>query len=416
MAEVKLDNGLTVVLQEMHHAPVISWWMIYRVGSRNEIPGVTGASHWCEHMMFKGTPTFPSGELDRMISREGGHWNAFTGPDFTAYHETMPAGRIDIALRLEADRMFNALFDAGEVEAERTVIVSEREGAENQPLFRLREAMRGVAFHIHPYRHEVLGDMIDIKTMTRDDLYNHYRRFYHPNNAVAVAVGDFETDAMLARIRELYKSLTPGDPAPPVLRQEPEQRGARRVVVEREGTTAFVSIGFLAPPATDADYFSLDVLNSVLAGSGGSNKTTRLYRALVNTQLAAHSFSYFSSNIDPYLYTVNATVNRDRAPAEVEAVMVQEIDKLVQTKVSEAELEKAKKQAKAYFAYESERITDQAYWLGASYMLSGGAAWFRTYLDRLLAVTADDMLDAAQRYLKPSRRTYGWFLPTGGIG
>ncbi|MBN1287126.1 MAG: insulinase family protein [Anaerolineae bacterium] len=414
VTKIQLDNGLTVVLKEMHHAPVISWWVFYRVGSRNEIPGGTGLSHWCEHMMFKGTPTFPAGELDRIISRDGGIWNAFTGTDYTAYYETLPADRIDIALRLEADRMVNTLFDPEAVEVERTVIMSEREGAENQPGFRLREAMRGMCFRVHSYRHEVLGDMDDLATISRDALYDHYRRHYRPNNAVAVAVGHFETGALLARIRELYEPIPAGAPTPPVTRTEPEQHGARRFTVERPGTTAFVLIAVPAPTAAAADYFRLDILDSILAGSGGAstNKTSRLYRALVNTQLAATVSTNLSSTIDPYIYTLSATVNEGRTPAEVEAALVAEIDRLLQSPVSEAELEKAKKQAKAYFAYESERITDQAYWVGDSLMVVGDITWFDHYLDRLLDVTADEVLDVAQRYFKPARRNFGWFVPT----
>ncbi len=412
ITEAQLDNGLRVVLQEMHHAPVISWWVFYRVGSRNELPGITGASHWCEHMMFKGTPQFPNGALDRMVSREGGVWNAYTWVDFTAYYETMPAGRIDLALRLEADRMNNALFTPQEVEAERNVIISERQGAENAPLFWLREELQAAMFRVHPYHHEVIGDMVDLETMTRDDLHGYYSRYYRPNNAVAVAVGDFQTDDMLARIQELYAHIPAGEPVPPVVRTEPTQRGERRVRVEREGTTAFVALAVHAPRATDDDYFRLTVLDSVLAGSSAStNKTSRLYRALVAPGLAAHAYSGLSSTIDPYAYTLTATVNHGRSPAEVEAAMVAEVERLLREPVSDAELAKAKKQAKAYFAYESERITDQANWIGTSHMVAGNTAWLKSYLERLIEVTAEDIQDLAQRYLQPSRRTFGWFVP-----
>ena len=152
-----LANGLTVVLKEMHHAPVISFWVWYRVGSRNEIPGITGASHWVEHMMFKGSPNFPPGSLDRLVSREGGRFNAFTWIDFTAYYETLPANRIDLALRIESDRMTKAIMTEEEVESERTVILSERHMYENNPSFLLREELVGAAFRVHPYRHETVG-------------------------------------------------------------------------------------------------------------------------------------------------------------------------------------------------------------------------------------------------------------------
>jgi zinc protease len=421
VTQVQLDNGLTVVLKEMHHAPVISWWMFYRVGSRNEVAGITGASHWCEHMMFKGTPRFPAGELDRAISRDGGVWNAFTWIDFTGYHETMPADRIDVGLQLEADRMVNSLFDPEEVASERAVIISERQGAENRPLFLLAEEVQAACFRVHSYHHEIIGDMADLEHMTRDDLHTHYRRYYHPNNAVAVGVGDFDTKAMLARVRGLYERIPPGELPPPVTRIEPEQRGQRRVTVEREGTTAFVALACQAPPASDDDYFRLQVLDSALSGASGlgffgggvSNKTSRLYKALVETGLAVSVSGELVPTIDPYLYSISVTVRQGSTPAAVEEALVAEVDRLLGEPVSQEELAKAKKQAKALFAYTSESITHQAIWLGLSHMVAEGTAWFEGHLDRLLGVTAEEMRDTAQRYLKPSRRPIGWFVPLG---
>jgi zinc protease len=180
----RLSNGLLVLLKEIHFAPIISHWMWYRVGSRNEIPGITGISHWVEHMLFKGTPRYPSRVLDKVISREGGYWNAFTYIDWTTYFETMPAGKIDIALQLEADRMQNASFAPEEVASERTVIISERQGNENEPMFLLSEELQAAAFRVHSYHHEVIGDLADLQTIERDDLYTHYKRYYVPDNAV----------------------------------------------------------------------------------------------------------------------------------------------------------------------------------------------------------------------------------------
>ena len=214
ITRTQLDNGLTVLLKEMHHAPVATFMVWYRVGSRNEVPGRTGASHWVEHMMFKGTPQFPGDEMERMISREGGFWNAFTWLDYTAYYETMPSDRIDLALRMEADRMVNTIMTEEEIESERTVILSERAMYENQPRFLLDEELTAAAFRVHPYHHEVIGDTANLKSMTRDNLFDHYRRHYAPNNAIAVVVGDFNTAQMLARIDELFGSHPAGRGSP----------------------------------------------------------------------------------------------------------------------------------------------------------------------------------------------------------
>ncbi|MGD9047620.1 MAG: pitrilysin family protein, partial [Anaerolineae bacterium] len=166
-----LDNGLTVLLKESRHAPVTTFWVWYRVGSRNEVPGITGIAHWAEHMLFKGSEAFPKGEIDKQIARNGGMMNGFTWLDFTTFFETLPADRIDLGLRIEADRMVNTLFDPDEVSLERTVIISERQGAENEPTFLLGEEVVGTAFRVHPYHHDTIGDMCDLETISHADLW-----------------------------------------------------------------------------------------------------------------------------------------------------------------------------------------------------------------------------------------------------
>ncbi len=265
-----LNNGLTVVLREMHASPVASFWIWYRVGSRNEGTGTTGISHWVEHMLFKGTPSYPQGEFDKAISREGGMFNGMTWIDFTTYFETLPTERIDLALRVEADRMVNATFDPGETELERTVIISERQGSENNPGFLLSEALGAVAFQAHPYRHSVIGWQSDLETMTRDQLYAHYKTHYVPNNAVVAVAGDFDGDAMLARIEALFGGIpAPSAARPAVVTGEPAQRGERRVTVEGPGTTAYLEMACRAPRATDPDYHPLVVLDTILGGAKG---------------------------------------------------------------------------------------------------------------------------------------------------
>jgi len=309
-----LDNGMEVVLREVHNAPVISWWVAYHIGSRNERTGQTGISHWVEHMMFKGTEKFPAGYLDKAIDRVGGQWNAFTSTDFTMYYETLPAEHIDLAMEAEADRMLNAAFDPEETASERTVIISERHGIENRPTFWLREEVRAAAFRVHGYHHEIIGDMADLETMTRDDLYNHYRDHYTPANAVAIAVGAFDTDEMLEKIKTLYGDL-PTQPKPELFtREEPEQIGERRVMVERPGNTSFIEAAWRVPPATHDDWFKLEILDSVLTGPGGGvdNKTSRLYQALVKSEICVSMGGGLNESIDPYLYTIMLTLRDGR--------------------------------------------------------------------------------------------------------
>ena len=417
VSQYTLDNGLTVLLKEVHSAPVISWWLAYRVGSRNEPTGLTGISHWVEHMMFKGTERFPAGALDREIDRAGGQWNAFTSMDSTKYFETLPADKIGIAMEAEADRMVNALFDAEETESERTVIISERQGAENQPTFWLQEGVRSSAFRVHGYHHEIIGDETDLRTMTRDDLYGHYRAHYCPANAAAIAVGAFDSDDMLREVERLFGAIPASDAPELFVRQEPAQHGERRVVVERPGKTAFLEVCHRVPAATHEDWIKLQVLNAVLSGSSGAsdNKTSRLYQALVKTEIAAGVGAWQLPTIDPYLYSILVTLREGRAPAEAEAALLEEIARLQSDGISEKELVKARKQSKAAFAYGTESVTEQASWLAQSFIL-GDLGWFETYADRLMAVTAEDVLDVARRYLVAQGRVTGILQPVEADG
>lgn len=416
-----LDNGLIVLLKEIHAAPLVSWWVLYRVGSRNEHTGQTGISHWIEHMMFKGTEKFPAGVLDKTIEREGGIWNAQTSFDYTAYYETMPANRIDLALEAEADRMCHALFDPKETESERTVIISERQGSENSPTFWLYEETRAAAFRVHPYHHQIIGDMVDLCSMRRDDLFARYQTYYVPNNAIVVAVGDFDTPDMLERIKVLYGDIPAGPPVPPVTRVEPPQHGERTVRVEREGSASYIYLAYRAPAVTHSDWFKLAVVDSILAGAnapgGGSlgNKTSRLYKALVETELAVSVGGGLYPSVDPYLLSIVATVRDGRCPEEVQAALDAEIERLAQGDITQSEVDKAKKQSRALFAYGTEGVTSQAFWLAFSENFSS-YTWYENYLDHLEKVTLEDAQDAARRYLRRSQRTTGWFIPTNTQG
>jgi zinc protease len=245
-----LKNGMLVLTREVHAAPVATCWVWYRVGSRNERTGVTGISHWVEHMLFKGTPSMPKGAFDRAIARNGGTFNGFTWIDFTAYFETLPSDRIELGLQIESDRMVNSLFDEAEVQSERTVIISELEGHENYPEHWLGEAVIATAFAVHPYHHPVIGWKSDLRAITRDDLYNHYQTYYMPNNAVLVLVGDFETAAMLDMAERYFGDLPTGPTIPQVRGEEPPQQGERRVVVRRPGPAEYVEVAYHAPAAS----------------------------------------------------------------------------------------------------------------------------------------------------------------------
>ena len=353
--ETHFENGLTVLTREMHNAAVATFWVWYRVGSRDEVQGITGASHWVEHMMFKGTERLKKGDVFNLVTRNGGVNNAFTSLDFTAYFETLPSDRIDLALQIESDRMVNSVFDPAEVEAERTVIISEREGSENDPEFWLSEEVQASAFKVHPYHHETLGWKFDLQHMTRDDLYAHYRKHYVPNNAILVAAGDFETSSLVERLHASFGTIPRGPAVPRSPIQEPTQEGERRVIVRRPGPTPYFLSVYHAPCATDPEFFACFMLAGVLGGATGlaaggrasPGRSSRLYRAVVEKELAAQVYCSYHPMLDPYLLEVGATVRPGVEIERVERAVFRELDKIATKPISDEEFKKVLKQTRA---------------------------------------------------------------------
>lgn len=421
----KLENGLTVLLREMHHAPVASFWMWYRVGSRVEERPRTGLTHWVEHMLFRGTERFPGSSVHKLISRAGGVRNGFTSNDYTTYFETLPADRFDLALQIEADRMLNARFNPQDVEAERTIILSERAGRENLASYRLQEALLAAAFPDHGYGHPVLGYEEDLKRITRDELWQHYQTFYAPDNAAAVAAGDFDTDALLERIVQLFGPAKAAARAE-TPRSRPETaspRQQKRVLVRGKEPTAYVRMLFRGVQAAHPDFFPLLVLDTILGGakpmsftSGVSgNRSSRLYRATVATGLAAAVGCGIRPTVDPFGLVIGATVKDGVDPRQVEDAVWSVVEQIANEPVSEVELQRACKQTLAQFAYSSESVTDQGYWLGFSEVVAS-AEWFVTFPDQLLAVSREDVQRVAAAYLQPENAAVGWYVAEGDGG
>jgi len=422
--EARLDNGLGVLLKEDHTAPIASIWTWYRVGSRNEQPGKTGISHWVEHMQFKGTPSIAKGQIFRDVSRVGGTLNALTSHDWTAYFETLPVANIDLALSIESDRMVNSLYDPEEVESERTVILSERQGSENSPGYALYEEVVGTALQAHPYRHMVIGTESDLRSLTRDDLFSHYQQHYHPGNAFIVAVGAFEANALLQEIEQRFGALAIStQPSLPVHVIDPPQPGERRVTIRKPAGAPLLRMAFHAPAATDPDSVPLMVTEAILSGGqpmglgGGSSmgRSSRLYRALVASGLARGAGSDMSLSLDPYLFQIAATGLPDSDLSAIEAVILQEIDRLRTEPVGGEELTRAIRQLEAQFVYSAEGVTNQAYWLGHWQIVD---SWQRALSlpEAIRAVTAEDVQRVARRFLDPAFATTGWLIPTQPAG
>ncbi len=413
--ETVLSNGLKVITKEIHAAPVISVWTYYRVGSRNERPGITGISHFIEHMMFKGTATLKRGDIDRLTALAGGKNNAFTDSDYTAYFFAMPsdaaapAGKsgLETVLRIEADRMHNCAMDPQELTHERQVVLSELDGDENNPLNRLDEATRAAAFTVHPYHWPVIGWKCDVQAITRNDVLAYYRTYYQPNNAVLILVGDFDTAKVLDRVREHFGGIPRGPEPPKVVGVEPEQEGERRVTVKGEGRAVYFEAMYHIPGTPDRDMFALGVLDSLLT----VGRSSRLYHALADAGLATEVSSSFSQQHDPGWETLFATCSETADRKKFERVLDAAIADVQERLVSPAELAKAIRQTITQTVFAMDGVSDQGSLLG-SYEVVDRWTYLLTMNQQAERVTAQDVRAVARKYLTTANRTIGWFLPT----
>jgi zinc protease len=416
-----LSNGLKVVVSEIHTAPLVSVWCWYRVGSRDETPGMTGASHWVEHMNFKGTVNIPRDAMKGIVERVGGMWNGYTWVDQTTYVETAGRAALDQMLLLEAERMSNGVYDPAECESERTVVISELQGGENDPEQLLDVEVTATAIRAHPYRHPTIGWLDDLQAMSRDDLYRHYRRFYIPNNASLVVVGDVDADEVFRRAENHFGAI-PSAPEPLRVRSvEPPQVGERRVLVEREGTTGYVKIAYHAPAAADADFFPMLVLDAVLTGAKGVNlwssfrvappqRKAKLYTALVERGLASAVTGSIMPTAEPFLYTLSLTAIEGVPLDIVESAALEEIERVRTSDIGLDELRRAKQQLRVRLVFDNDSVTNIAHQLG--YFETIGAPDLLDAMEsRTEAVTIDDVRDVARRRLAPRSRTVGWFRP-----
>ncbi len=416
-----LDNGLTVLLCPMADASTVSTWVFYRAGVRNELPGQTGISHWVEHMAFKGTARFGKGEIARLVNRHGGIWNGLTYYDWTAYFETLPAEHLDLALCIEADRMSEVLFEVDEVEAERTVVLAERGGRENDPGYLLNEEVALAALRVHPYRQPIVGWKEDLQRISGADLQRYYRTAYAPNNALLVLAGAIEAKPALAAVAAHFKAPS-GPSLPAVQAIEPPQMAERRLILRRPGPTPILSLAFPALPAAASDWVPFLVLDAILSGAKGMNlfgsgtstyRSARLYRALVETEYAVSVRSALRLTQDPGLFTIRAILRNGRTPEEVEPLLLAELERLAEVPPNPEELARTVRQLRAQLAYGSESTTAQAYWLGIQAML-GHPEHLGAVLEEVGTVQPEDVQRIAVQYLRAERRTVGWFVPVEG--
>jgi zinc protease len=358
-------------------------------------------------MMFKGTKQFGKGEFSRIIKAKGGVDNAATYIDWTYYWQLMSKDHLELTLKLEADRMQNALFDPKEFEAERIVVRSELEGRESDPDTLLYDNMRAVAYQEHPYRWPTIGYLTDVEHITRDQVYKYYRTYYHPNNATIVIVGDVDTAKTIELVKKYFGKIPKGPEIPKVNAAEPKQCGERRFVIKREGTASRAMIAYHIPRIDNADTYPLMILAQILSGG----RSTRLYQAMVEGHIATSAWAAASVEKDPSLFLLGATGSGNVSADKLETALLDQVEKCKTTPPSEDELIRAKNQIEAYLVMQNDSVTDQGEQLG-NYESVISYKYLDFLLPLLKSVTGEDVMRVANKYLTEENRTVGWFSPT----
>jgi zinc protease len=405
--ESRLDNGLEVLILEDHAVPLVTVQVWYRVGSRNERPGITGISHFLEHLMFKGTPKYGPGLYTQLIQRYGGTQNAFTSYDVTAYYSVLPSSRLELALDLEADRMAHLLLDPQEIKAEREVVKEERRLRENSPTGPMYEVLGALAYKAHPYQWPTIGWMSDIESITRGELEAHYKTYYVPNNATVIIVGDVDISQTMAAVRRHFEPIPQGPPPPPVRPPEPPQLGEHRAEIPRPTALAALSVAYHIPSFDHADALPLEVLGQILS----QGQSSRLYRDLVYQRQIATSISANADfRIDPGLFIIVSMVQGGKSPAEVEAAIYEQIEQVTAESIADRELEKAINQALSGFVFRQDSIQQQAFTIGSFHILQSYKV-INAYIERLRGVTKQDVARVARTYLGKTNRTVVTIIP-----
>lgn len=401
-----LPNGLKVLTYRDTSAPLVYVGMWYKVGSANEQTGKTGISHLLEHMLFRSTKNFPKGEAEKIIQREGGITNGFTSYDYTGYYIFISSDKLELALKIEADRMQNAIIDEKEQEPEMQVVKSELEGKESSPEYLLDREVTATAFVIHPYRIPIIGYPDDFLNIKRSDLVEYYRIFYQPKNAVLVIVGDIDEKKTLDMVKKYFGKIKNKYEIPQIKIKEPKQSGEKRLVLKKEGNASYLQIVYHIPQVGHPDFYVLDLINQILSGG----KTSRLYKALIQGNLATN---FDVSNYDtahPFLFKIYAQVREDATLQNTELAILEELEKLKTQDVDENEIRKALTQIETEFLYSLDSIRTLATRLGF-YETIYTHKYLETYLDNLKKITQQDIKRVANTYFTQENRTVGYFVP-----
>jgi zinc protease len=402
--ETRLANGLRVITVEDHTAPVIAVDITYNVGSRNERQGRTGFAHLFEHMMFKGSENVGTGEHFYLIFNNGGTMNGTTNEDRTTYFEALPANQLDLALYLEADRMRRLVINKANLDNQRNAVQEERRlGVDNQPYGQSGEIQQGLIYDNFAYKHTVIGSMEDLNAATVEDVASFFKMYYAPNNAVLALVGDFKTADALKKIKDSFENIPRQPEPPPVDMTEPEQKAERRANVDDAlARLPQVDVAFKAVPGNTADFYALQVLSAALQGG----QSSRLYQALVKDQQLVTNVGGFMDEKRGVgaLYT-SATLRQGVKAADVEAAIYDEIERLKKDGIADWELQKAKNTTRRNFVNNMQSSLSRALNLSVWTVYYNDPNLINTRLDKVSAVTKEDVQRVANKYLNPTNRT-----------
>ena len=408
----KLDNGLKVLLVEDHNIPSVALYTFFRVGSRNERPGLTGVSHFIEHMMFNGTPKVGPGEFDRRMEFRGGSNNAFTSDDMTGYTDWFPPAALEAMIEMEADRIQGLALVPEAFESERGVIASERRlGVENDNDAILNENVRATAIMAHPYHWDVIGWMSDILSWRRDEVMAYYRTYYAPGNAVLIVVGDIDPAKTLGLIQKYYGPIQASPAPPPVSTVEPPQMGTKTVIIRKEAQAPSFLAVWHAPSAKEADYLPLAILAKPLL----EGESSRLYRRLVREEeLAIDVGGGIQETIDPLLFSIDVKPRPGVDLDKIDRIIEEELAKVKTEGITPQEYAKAMNIIRNDFYMSLQTISGKAGQLGSTELLTGDFARLFTVMDDYAAVKIERIKEAAGKYFTANNKTVGKLIPEGG--
>jgi predicted Zn-dependent peptidase len=409
-SDTKLANGLRVIISEDHNAPVFSLTVTYNVGSRDERPGRTGFAHLFEHMMFKGSEQVGPGEHFTLIFDNGGDMNGTTNVERTLYYETLPANQLDLALFLEADRMWSLDITKENLDNQRNAVQEERRlGVDNQPYGKTFEAVDRLAYRNPAYKHSVIGSMEDLNAASVDDVKGFFRTYYAPNNAVLAVVGDVKTADCLAKIRKYFDRI-PSQPAPPKVDEtEPPQTQEQRLTIDDAlARLPRIDIVYHTPPALAPDDDGLTVLAGVLS----SGRSSRFYESIVRQQqLSANVSASSTGNRGPGLFRVAATVLSGKSVEDLEKAIYAEIEKVKNGPIADWEIEKTRNNYRRTMVNNTATSLSRAVSLSRYALFWNDPNLINTYADRIGAVKAAEVQRVAKKYLVPENRTVVITMP-----